>query len=60
MYVYTERKIKGLVPGKDLSLKANGYIVIEPGVSINIIIKILENATGLTIKALVTQQRKTS
>jgi len=44
-------KVKGIVAGEEVILKAGDYIVIEPGVSNNIVIEILENATGLTVKA---------
>ena len=44
-------KVKGIVAGKVIILNAGDYIVIEPGVSNNLVTEILEKATGLTIKA---------
>ena len=44
-------KVKGIVAGEEVILEAGDYIVIEPGVPNNLVIEILEYATGLTVKA---------
>lgn len=44
-------KVKGIVAGEEVILEAGDYIVIEPGVPNNLVIEILDYATGLTVKA---------
>jgi len=44
-------KVRGIVASEEVILSAGDYIVIEPGVPNNLVIEILENATGLTVKA---------
>ncbi len=43
--------IKGTVEGHEITLKAGDYIVIQPGVTNNLVVEIIKPATGLTIKA---------
>lgn len=44
-------KIRGTIDGKDIELSAGEYTAIEPGTPNNLVIEIIEPATGLTIKA---------
>jgi mannose-6-phosphate isomerase-like protein (cupin superfamily) len=44
-------KVKGIVNNENVVLSAGDYIVIEPGVPNNLVVEILEDASGLTIKA---------
>lgn len=44
-------KIRGVIAGKEVVLKAGDYVVIAPGIPNNTVIEILEDAVGLTVKA---------
>jgi mannose-6-phosphate isomerase-like protein (cupin superfamily) len=44
-------KTKAIINDEELVLNAGDYVVIEPGTPNNIVAVILEDATGLTIKA---------
>ncbi len=42
---------KAIIDDKEITLSAGDYVVIEPGISNNLVKEILEDAQGLTIKA---------
>ena len=44
-------KLKAIIDNEEIILKQGDYIVIKPGIMNNTISQVLENATGLTIKA---------
>lgn len=44
-------KICGTIDNKNIELSAGEYIAIEPGTPNNLVAEIIEQATGLTVKA---------
>lgn len=44
-------KTRAIIDGQDMILSAGDYIVIEPGTPNNLVVEILEDAAGLTVKA---------
>jgi len=43
--------VEGMINGDTLTLREGDYIVIEPGTPNNLVINVLEDVTGLTVKA---------
>jgi mannose-6-phosphate isomerase-like protein (cupin superfamily) len=43
--------VKGLIDGKEVTLKEGDYFVVEPGVPNNVPTEVIENCAGLTVKA---------
>lgn len=46
-----EGEVRGEVDGRPINLKKGEYVVIQPGVSNNLVQEVIEFAKGLTIKA---------
>lgn len=44
-------KTKALINDEELVLQAGDYVVIKPGIRNNLVLEVLEPATGITIKA---------
>lgn len=43
--------VEGMIDGKRLTFRAGEYVVIKPGTPNNLVINVLEDVAGLTIKA---------